>query len=119
VHVSMQVIILVAAGRTIRKLHSWRDLYSWQAVVVLCALAALSIAPALLQRWWPGMLGTSPAAGRRPGSRPLLHQSSALELSDLDVALSEDPTVANTPIALARAGSPVGWWRHQEGLHEP
>lgn len=124
----MQVTILVAAGRTIRELHSWRDLYSWQAIVVLCALTALSIAPALLQRWWPGLLGTGQVATRRrPGDRLLVRDSNRLRPSQSMPESLEAAAVGGRGAELSAhllspnvvGGSPTGRWYQHEGLHEP
>jgi hypothetical protein len=46
----MQYIILVTAGRGLSSLHSWRDLYHWQAIAGIAVCGILSLLPILLKR---------------------------------------------------------------------
>lgn len=58
----MQYIILVSAGRALATLHSWKDIYQWQAIVGIAVCGAMSLLPIFLKR----MVGAD--FGRLPDS---------------------------------------------------
>lgn len=45
----MQFFVLLSAGQTLQRLHSWRDLYSWRTILCLFGFAVLSLIPLLLR----------------------------------------------------------------------
>ena len=52
----MQFVVFINAGRAISTLHSWRDLYSWNAILTLVLSACLTLVPVLANIIFPGVL---------------------------------------------------------------
>ena len=59
----------MTAGEAIQQLRSWRDLYSWQAVLLLLLFAAISILPAGISYVAPGLLRRSSDAAQTSGAQ--------------------------------------------------
>lgn len=56
--VCVQMFILISGGRTLSRIHSWKDIYTWHSLLTLAACAVLSGLPIALRAVHP------PTAGR-------------------------------------------------------
>lgn len=82
----MQIFIMISGGRTLSRIHSWQDMYTWHTMLTLAACAALSVLPVALR------MGLDPAAGK--GASAAQRRRVCLQCNCIDAQLTDVSTTA-------------------------